>query len=239
MQGRGSHSGSIAQNRTTVLYWWRPAHACANGYGCGSMSAPPRRTQDQRRAETRRRLLDATIECVSELGYSGATTRRIAERAEVSVGAVTHHFQYRVDLVAAAVEELVRRRLVALRVALDALPADRPERVRATLDLLWGDFSGPLFTVMVKLWIAAGDEEELYARMVPLERLLARAVAQLQPDLGLETTQGGGMSVNPRFAIVVSTLRGLALSHAFEPRAGAVRDIWPAHRAELERYLLS
>lgn len=203
------------------------------------MSAPPRRTQDQRRAETRRRLLDATIECVSELGYSGATTRRIAERAEVSVGAVTHHFQYRVDLVAAAVEELVRRRLLALRTALDALPDDRPERVRATLDLLWGDFSGPLFTVMVKLWIAAGDEEELYARMVPLERLLARAAAKLQPELGLEVAEGTGMSANPRFAVVVSTLRGLALSKAFEPRDGQVRDHWPAHRAELERYLLS
>ncbi len=204
------------------------------------MTAPARRTQDQRRAETRRRLLDATIECVAELGYAGATTRRIAERAEVSVGAVTHHFQYRVDLVAAAVEELVRRRLVALRTALDAMPDDRPERVRASLDLLWGDFSGPLFTVMVKLWIAAGDEEELYARMVPLERLLARAAANLQPELGLSPIENEQrMSLNPRFAVVISAIRGLALSRAFEPRAGAVRDPWPAHRAELERYLLS
>jgi AcrR family transcriptional regulator len=205
------------------------------------VTAPVRRTQDQRRAETRRRLLDATIDCVAELGYAGATTRRIAERAEVSVGAVTHHFQYRVDLVAAAVEELVRRRLIALRSALDALPDDRPARVRAALDLLWGDFSGPLFTVMVKLWIAAGDEEELYARMVPLERLLARAATNLQPELGLEPVhaEGGRASVNPRFAVVISTIRGLALSRAFEPRAGAVRDPWPLHRAELERYLLS
>jgi AcrR family transcriptional regulator len=203
------------------------------------MSAPPRRTQDQRRAETRRRLLDATIECVAELGYAGATTRRIAERAEVSVGAVTHHFQYRVDLVAAAVEELVRRRLVALREALDALPDVRAERVRATLDLLWGDFSGPLFTVMVKLWIAAGDEEELYNRMVPLERLLARAAAKLQPELGLDPEEGAGIGINARYAVVISTLRGLALSRAFEPREGAVRDPWPAYRAELERYLLT
>jgi hypothetical protein len=97
-----------------------------------------------------------------------------------------------------------------------------------------------LFTVMVKLWIAAGDEEELYSRMVPLERTLARAAAQLQPDLGLQPVAGEhGMSVNPRYAVVISTLRGLALSHAFEPRAGEVRDLWPAHRAELERYLLS
>jgi AcrR family transcriptional regulator len=200
----------------------------------------PRRTQDQRRAETRSLLLDATIDSVAEYGYAGATTRRIADRAGVSVGAVTHHFQYRVDLVAAAVEELVRRRLMAIRDALAGEPADRAERVRATLDLLWGDFSGPLFTVMVKLWIAAGDEEELYSRMVPLERTLARAAAQLQPGMGLDPKSGEyGMSVNPRFAVVISTIRGLALSRAFEPREGAVRDLWPAHRAELERYILS
>lgn len=205
------------------------------------MSTVPRRTQDQRRAETRRRLLDATIDCLAEYGYAGATTRRIAERAEVSVGAVTHHFQYRVDLVAAAVEELVRRRLVALRQALDELPEDRERRVSAALDLIWADFSGPLFTVMVKLWIAAGDEEELYARMVPLERLLARAVVNLQPEFGIEAGDGpaGKLAVNPRYAVVLSAIRGLALSRAFEPRAGHVRDPWPAHRAELERYLLS
>lgn len=204
------------------------------------MSTPPRRTQDQRRTETRRRLLDATIDCLAEYGYAGATTRRIAERAEVSVGAVTHHFQYRVDLVAAAVEELVRRRLVALRQALDELPEGRERRVGAALDLIWADFSGPLFTVMVKLWIAAGDEEELYARMVPLERLLARSVVKMQPELGIDPDDTPvGMAVNARFAVVLSTIRGLALSRAFEPRAGHVRDPWPAHRAELERYLLS
>lgn len=208
------------------------------------MSDAPRRTQDQRRTETRGRLLDATIDCVAEYGYAGATTRRIAERADVSVGAVTHHFQYRVDLVAAAVEELVRRRLLALRAAYDDLPENTHLRVRAVLDLLWDDFSSPLFTVMVKLWIAAGDDTELYERMVPLERLLARAVAKSQlelgPDFGLEPGDGDhGMSVNPRFAVAISTIRGQALSRAFEPRGGQVRDPWPALRAELERYILS
>ncbi len=208
------------------------------------MSDAPRRTQDQRRSETRRRLLDATIECVEEFGYAGATTRRIAERADVSVGAVTHHFQYRVDLVAAAVEELVRRRLTALRAAYDDLPENLQLRVRAVLDLLWEDFSSPLFTVMVKLWVAAGDDQELYERMVPLERLLARAVAksnlELGRDLGLEDGDPEhGLNVNPRFAVVIATIRGQALSRAFEPRDGRVRDPWPALRAELERYLLS
>ncbi len=204
--------------------------------------APTRRTQDERRAETRARLLSATIECLEELGYAGATTRRIAERADVSVGAVTHHFPYRVDLVAAAVEELVRRRLLVMREALDELPDDRQARVGATLDMVWQDFSGPLFAVMVKLWVAAGDDAELYERLIPLERLLAHAVARFAPEeLGLHPNEepGAELGIDPRFAVVIAAIRGLALSRAFEPRAGQVRDPWPGMRTELERYLLS
>lgn len=206
----------------------------------------PRRTQDQRRAETRSRLLDATIACVEEYGYTAATTRRIAERAEVSVGAVTHHFQYRVELVTAAVEELMRRRLLAIREALDELPeTGREARVGEALEFLWQDFSGPLFTVMIKLWVAAGDDSELYDRMVPLERMLARAFAEFAPEFGLSEPAGRtgegskSLGVNPRYAIVIAAIRGLALSRAFEPRTGTIRDPWPALRAELERYLLS
>lgn len=200
-----------------------------------------RRTQDERRTETRRRLLDATIRCLGEYGYAGSTTRRIAEQADVSVGAVTHHFPYRVDLVTAAVEELVHRRIDALRGSLERLPEDRTKRIGGALDMLWLDFSGPLFPVMVKLWVAAGDDAELYERMVPLERSLARAVAELAPELGMtdSRTESAGLGIAPRYAVVIAAIRGLALSRAFEPRSGQVRDPWPAVRDELERYLLS
>ncbi|AEF41724.1 Putative transcriptional regulator, TetR family [Hoyosella subflava DQS3-9A1] len=40
----------------------------------------PRRTQEQRSQEMRTRLQDATIDCLVEFGYAGATTPRIAER---------------------------------------------------------------------------------------------------------------------------------------------------------------
>src|SRR5690242_5936361 len=74
----------------------------------GSAMAPvkTRRTQEQRRAETRAKLLDAAIESLLEVGYAATTTRAVAQRAGVSSGAQTHHFPRRVDLVAAAVEHL-------------------------------------------------------------------------------------------------------------------------------------
>ncbi len=45
-----------------------------------------RRTQAERSALTRAQLLDATVECLSALGYARTTTTEIAERAGLSRG---------------------------------------------------------------------------------------------------------------------------------------------------------
>ena len=50
-------------------------------------SGRQRRTQAQRVAETRGRLLDATVECLAEIGYARMTTGDVAERAGMSRGA--------------------------------------------------------------------------------------------------------------------------------------------------------
>ncbi|MGA8126368.1 MAG: helix-turn-helix domain-containing protein, partial [Mycobacterium sp.] len=56
-----------------------------------------RRTQAERSAAMRTRLLDATIECLVSYGYAGTTTPRVAERAGVTRGAQIHHFRSKED----------------------------------------------------------------------------------------------------------------------------------------------
>ena len=68
-----------------------------------------RRTQEERSAETRTRLLDAAIECLLKLGYAGTTTTEIATRAKVSRGAQLHHYPTKQELLTAAVEHLFER----------------------------------------------------------------------------------------------------------------------------------
>src|SRR3569832_837711 len=70
------------------------------------VTARPPRTQAMRRAETRTRLLDATVECLIELGYAGTTTPIECERAGRSRGALLHHFPTKTELVIAAVTHL-------------------------------------------------------------------------------------------------------------------------------------
>ncbi|MTD47769.1 TetR family transcriptional regulator [Conexibacter sp. W3-3-2] len=72
-----------------------------------------RRTQPERRAETRAKLLDATIRSLLDVGYARTTTRRVTALAGVSQGAQTHHFSSRTELVCAAVERLFTERIDA------------------------------------------------------------------------------------------------------------------------------
>ncbi|MBV9832442.1 MAG: helix-turn-helix transcriptional regulator, partial [Marmoricola sp.] len=65
----------------------------------------------------RQRLLDATIECLVEHGWSGTSTTLVSQRAGVSRGAQLHHFPTKNDLVVAAVEHVTEVRGAELAAA--------------------------------------------------------------------------------------------------------------------------
>ena len=116
-------------------------------------AARPRRTQEQRSAETRARLLDATIECLVTYGYAGTTTPRVAELAGVTRGAQIHHFGSKEDLVVAAIEHLAAKRAQAAIRELGRVQAS-PDPVSMVLDFLWEAHQGPLFVATLELWVA-------------------------------------------------------------------------------------
>ena len=69
-----------------------------------------RRSNVERSAETRERILEATLSCLSEKGYAATSTNDVVRQAGVSRGALNHHFSSKSDLVAAAAVHLVRKR---------------------------------------------------------------------------------------------------------------------------------
>lgn len=117
---------------------------------------PPRRTQAERSAETQGRLLDATIACVVERGYAGASSPEICKRAGVSRGAQLHHYPTKAALVAAAIERLFERRHGEFREWL----AEGHE-LDASLEALWEIYSGETLTVWLELLVASRTDERL------------------------------------------------------------------------------
>jgi AcrR family transcriptional regulator len=65
-----------------------------------------RRTQAQRRATTRRALLDAARSLFAEKGYHGTAAEEIVGRAGLTRGALYHHFEDKKDLVRVVVDEM-------------------------------------------------------------------------------------------------------------------------------------
>jgi len=100
--------------------------------------------QEERTRAMRQRLLEATIDCLVEHGWSGTSTTQVSQRAGVSRGAQLHHFPTKNDLVVAAVVPLEQRvGREAHRIAVEALGVDEEqprarELVQATLDLVRG-----------------------------------------------------------------------------------------------------
>ena len=65
-----------------------------------------RRTQGERSAATVAKLIQATIEAIVEVGYAGASTREICDRAGISQGGLFRHFPTRRDLIVATLVHL-------------------------------------------------------------------------------------------------------------------------------------
>ncbi len=82
--------------------------------------------QAARSEATRTKLVEVGIELFSERGYAAVGTEEIVERAEVTRGALYHHFGDKRDLFRAVHEELEQRLVARIGAALEANPSDDP-----------------------------------------------------------------------------------------------------------------
>jgi AcrR family transcriptional regulator len=174
-----------------------------------------RRTQEERSAETRTRLLDATIDCVLELGYANTTTTEVADRAGVSRGAQLHHFPTKEELVLAALEHLFARRESEFRAAFARLPAG-VDRAAAALDLLWKMIDSGSFHAWLELAVAGRTDATLGKRVRALGARTAQVVERTFRELfPPPPVPNPFFEVAPRF--VFALLQGLALDRLLVP----------------------
>ncbi|OJH34867.1 TetR/AcrR family transcriptional regulator [Cystobacter ferrugineus] len=150
--------------------------------------APPaRRTQQERRDSTRQKLLDATVECLVELGYARTTTIAVAQRAEVSHGALFKHFPTKAALLAAAVERLFPRLIARYRAELADLPAAPEDRIAEAIERLWFIYQRPELLAAIELYVAARTDAELAAALSvvdpPHRRHLHHVARELFPEV--------------------------------------------------------
>ena len=93
----------------------------------------PRFTRDQPEVR-RRKLIEATAQCLAELGYAGTSVRAVAAKANVSPGLVAHHFEGIDDLIVATYDHVGRQVAETLSEAIDAAPAQPEAKLRAFIE---------------------------------------------------------------------------------------------------------
>ncbi len=177
-----------------------------------------RRTQEERKAATRRALLDATIETMVELGYANTTTTEVTKRAGVSQGALFKHFPTKAALLGAAAEDLFPRLRAEYREAFEAVP-ETGDRVRAAVDLLWDVFQKPELQAAIELYVAARTDEELAAVLTEVDaphRAELRAIAREFFPLAAERQ---GEAFDSVVDLVIDSIQGAALGSLAVPDA--------------------
>jgi AcrR family transcriptional regulator len=195
-------------------------------------TARKHRTQAERSERTRELLLDATIECLVELGYARTTVQEICQRAGLSRGAQQHHFTTKAELMTAALEHLFERLAEEIRTATAELPTG-PSRIGAGIDLLWRAYSGTLSTAAVELWVAARTDPELRRTLLPVDRALGHATLEFYREI-----MGASVAddlLKTLVLLTVNLVRGLALDAMIggdERRRSALLAEWKSLVAE-------
>ncbi len=170
----------------------------------------------------RLRLLDACVECLVEVGWSGTSTTLVSQRAGVSRGAQLHHFPTKDALVLAAVEHLSAARGAELSAAAADLPRGA-HHTRAVLDVLARHFTGPVFSAALELWVAARTDASLRAAVGPLEQRIGRETHRWTVDLlGVDESQPG---VRELVQATLDLVRGLGLAATLTDDAARRRRI--------------
>ena len=162
-------------------------------------------------------IVEATARLLVERGYEGATTRRVADRAGVSVGSLYQYFPSRDALVTAVIErhvgEVLERIGGELR-RLETAPLDRAIRQLVDTILELHDDDPGLHVILMEQ-LPRADRTALLAK---IERALGahfRAFFRGRPD-------------RPRFdvdrAMTVLARACIPIIHLHEARAGGPSD---------------
>jgi len=178
----------------------------------------------------RRRLLDATVDCLVRYGYAGTTTTRVTELAGVTRGAQVHHFPTRADLVAAAVRHLALKRT---ELAFEKIAAVRrsPDPLDAALDLMWEIHQGPVLYATIEMWVAARTDPELRAQLTQVEPAARASLIEFAE------AAFGDYAAHPRFRHIMYTamdaVRGILLMGLSDQDSTNLDKRWRRAKADL------
>jgi AcrR family transcriptional regulator len=178
--------------------------------------APVARTQKQRKADTRARLLAAAAELFASQGVDAVSVDAVAEAAGRTSGSVYAHFGSKQGLLLALLESLQDSAL-ALLLAEVAVSHSPEEELRAVWEHASGATSGGWDLLQHELWLRAARDPDVAAvlrtRSTEAIDYSARQLASWARTVG-----AAPVVTPPELAVLVRALvTGLAMQQRLEP----------------------
>jgi len=198
--------------------------------------APPQK-QQQRSVQTRAKLLRATIACVAQYGYVGATMDRIVAEAAVSRGAQGHHFPTKSLLMQAALQFNLDLMIADIRLQTELI-RERGDPPAEIFRHLWATcFSKDTFAFTLELIVASRTDPELRGALIPVTERFREQI-----DESLQILNGGSeMGIPNATNLSMSLLRGLGIEMVlfghpdyFQRQIDSWSDLLSAPRASLD-----
>lgn len=169
----------------------------------------PEPKQDRSRL-TRRRLLEATIECLAAQGFPATTVGVVAERAGVSRGAAQHHFPTREDLITAVLDHMFHELVAGVDAqAAEAVP-EGTHRTEVVVSKVVEIYATTEFKAALHIWTAAAADSALRSRIVPMEARFGRTAHRMVVEqLGVDDSDP---AVRGLIQATLDLARGLGLA---------------------------
>lgn len=172
-------------------------------------TAVRRRTQVDRRAETRTVLIRATIELLQSVGFAGTTTALIAKRAGVTTGALHHHFATKDELMLGVLDhasERVRTRLEEE----ERLSPGGTLNISDLVNHLWEVYGDPEYWAIWEIIIGTRSDPALHPRVVAHRTETMRTVLHpwLEQHMSGEDSRSEVIAL---FEFMLIAVRGLSL----------------------------
>ena len=172
------------------------------------------------------------MESLIEVGFARTTTLEVQRRADVSRGALLHHFPSKAELLVAAVDHLAEMRARELKLLSAHLPEGRA-RTDAVLGLLWQCFSGTFFQVAMELRTAARTDPELRPVLATAEIALRdRILAQARTLFGKDVADHPGLE--RALDLTLQLMIGAAMSAVLHGAPAGAEDDDRRPRAKLD-----
>lgn len=167
--------------------------------------------QQRKSAQTRVSLLEAAIDCLATNGYSRTTTQLIAERADISRGAMLHHYPTKGALVGAIIGFCFYKRMQMLIEGVRNISELQRVQEFAGLEILWLSFFTREHRAYLELGIAARTDPEVREIFAPQARRFSRVWREAGVTVFPEWA-GDPRRLSQASDLVEAVLEGLALN---------------------------